>query len=165
MPPDQPPGESPSSGTRASGRAHLPVVHNRVRRASSPRPRCLSLTKAGGPCPSSGLSDGYCYWHSPNVTEAQKTASRRRGGLYTMLTVPSAPDPQLRDPDTITAFLDATAGRILRGEITPAMGAVLKGIAHSCLRAYEASVARRLADLEQLVADRAQRVGPLVWVE
>jgi hypothetical protein len=88
-------------------------------------------------------------------------ASRRKGGLYSSMAVPDAPDPELRDPETVTRFLDQIAGLVLRGAITPSMGAVLKGIADSSLRAYEASLGRRLADLEQLVAERATRVGPM----
>jgi hypothetical protein len=152
------PGQALVSGNRARGRAKPSLAQNLVR---APRRLCAGTTKAGAPCPSAGLRDGYCYWHSPNVTEAQKMASRRKGGLYTAMSIPDAPDPKLRDPETITAFLDEIAGRVLRGEITPAMGAVLKGIADSSLRAYEASLARRLADLEKLVADRAQAVGPV----
>jgi hypothetical protein len=40
---------------------------------------CSATTRKGKPCPSRATVGAYCYWHSPDVTEAEKTAARRRG--------------------------------------------------------------------------------------
>lgn len=53
--------------------------HESARAQSAQNSRCHGTTKAGKPCPATGTVGGYCYWHSPTISEAAKQAARVRG--------------------------------------------------------------------------------------
>jgi hypothetical protein len=92
-------------------------------------------------------------------------AWRRKGALYSALALPDAPDAGLGSPEEILGDLRRVWGHVIRGELTPAQGAVLKGLADSALRTFELNTSRRLAELEAVLSKRAKPVGAFVIEE
>ena len=93
-------------------------------------------------------------------------AWRRRGAIHAALALPAdTPDPELGDPQQIGAFLRETAGQVRRGELTPAQGVTLTGVANAALRCWEVSLAKRLAELEAVLSERAKPAGMFVIEE
>jgi hypothetical protein len=81
------------------------------------------------------------------------------------MTVPDAPDPSLTTPEAITRFVEETAGRVLRGEISPTTGTALTGLAGAALRALDANQEQKLAALEALVIERSLRTRSVQVIE
>jgi hypothetical protein len=79
--------------------------------------------------------------------------------------VPHAPNPALRSPENISAFIEETAGQARRGEIAPSIAMALVSAANAALRAHEADLGRRLTELEHLAASRAKPVYSSVPVD
>jgi hypothetical protein len=94
------------------------------------------------------------------VSADEKLAAATRGGYAAtrQTVIPTAPDPRLQAPEEISAFIEETAGRTLRGEIAPSVAMALRGLADSALRAFQLNLGRRLAELEELAAARAKHV-------
>jgi hypothetical protein len=154
------PSALPSSGAPSEPLVLAP------RRPSGPT--CTALKRNGEPCNGGATAaSGYqtCPWHSPDTTEDQKLAWATKGGYAATrgTVIPDAPDPELREPEQITAFITETAGRVLRGEIAPAVGVALTGLARAALSAFEMNLARRLAQLEELAVSRAKPVPGIVF--
>ena len=92
----------------------------------------------------------------PNVPESTKATWRARGRATLrprrlcfrsrlILTL---------GPQKIAAFVQQTAGRVLRGELGTHAAGVLLTAARTALSAYELNLSARLADLEALAAER-----------
>jgi hypothetical protein len=132
-------------------------------------PTCTGLKRDGTPCGAGATASSsftWCAWHNPATTEDQKLAWATKGGYAATrgMVIPSAPDPALQDPEQIRAFIQETAGRVLRGDISPAVGVALTGLARAALSAFEMNLARRLAQLEELALSRAKPIGAKVIV-
>jgi hypothetical protein len=156
-----------SSAPPSSGAPPEPLALAPFHRSSGPT--CGSLKRNGEPCQAGATaSSGYqfCPWHDPETQEDQKIAWATRGGYAATrgTVVPDAPDPELQEPEQIMAFVQQTAGRVLRGEIAPAVGVALTGLARAALGAFEMNLARRLAQLEEVAAGRAKPIGAKVVI-
>jgi hypothetical protein len=108
-----------------------------------------------------------CPFHEEATSEETKSLWRAKGhaAIAGAMTVPDAPDPALATPEAITRFIEETAGRVLRGDISPTTATTLAGLAGAALRAYEAKFGQAIAELEALVADRALRARSVNIIE
>jgi hypothetical protein len=104
-------------------------------------------------------SDGWCYAHSPNITPAQRQLAVMTGGYMTARTtvIPNAQNPPLRTPEEVTAFLENTAGRLIRGEISEKTASALAYIASVAGRAFGIDIMRQLEELQKVAREYAAR--------
>jgi hypothetical protein len=128
------------------------------------------MTKAGKPCTANATQrSGYarCPFHEEGTDESTKALWRAKGhaAIAGAMTVPDAPDPALATPEAITRFVEETSGRLLRGEISASTAAALTGLAGAALRAYEANLGQKLADLEAIVIERTLRARAVNVIE
>src|SRR5262249_2524216 len=129
-------------------------------------PNCQALRKDDGPCGATATAaSGYrwCWFHSPEdlVSDDAKALAVSRGGNVTARKtgfVPAAPDPRLEDPESISTFIREVAGMALRGDVAPSVAVALTGLANAALKAYTLNLGRKLADLEEIIAERARPV-------
>lgn len=131
-------------------------------------PTCQAKKNDGTRCGGGATArSGYttCPRHS-NVPEEIKALWWTKGGHVATgsVVLPNEPDPDLATPDHVTEYLRKIAGWVTRGELGPGQGQALVAVANSALRAYDAALARKIADMESLLIERAKRV-PTVRVE
>jgi hypothetical protein len=148
-----------------------PVLLQRATAAAARRrATCQGTRLDGGACGMTAtLASGgsWCIRHSPDISDEQRLVWVQRGGYAATRSAalpPDTPDPEIDNPDKIATVLKETAGQLRRGEISPSIAVALTGLLNTALRSYEASLGRRLADLEALAASRAKQ-GMVVRVE
>jgi hypothetical protein len=119
---------------------------------------CQGITKRGAPCTANATASGYCPFHDPNISKEEKLAWATKGGYSSRTTVmPDAPTPELSSPEDVTNLLQETTGRVLRGEISPAVANAIGYLASISLRSFELDVARKIAALEAALAKHNRR--------
>jgi hypothetical protein len=159
--------ETPKNASAADTSSGAPPEPLALVSRRPPGPSCKGLKRNGEPCQGGATASSgyqYCPWHDPETQEDQKIAWATRGGYAATrgTVIPDAPDPELQESEQITAFIKETAGRVLRGEIAPAVGVALTGLARAALSAFEMNLARRLAQLEELAAARAKQIKGII---
>jgi hypothetical protein len=160
--------ESSASPPTAPPAQPLPALLDRA--AARRGAKCEGTRQDGGACGmTASLSSGsrFCIRHDPDISDEQRLSWVRQGGYAATRSSalpPDTPDPEIDNPDKIANVLKETAGQLRRGEISPSIAVALTGLLNTALRSYEASLGRRLNDLEALAASRAKR-GLVVRVE
>jgi hypothetical protein len=102
-----------------------------------------------------------------SISEDEKLAITARGGAKASRLVrnPTAVNPSLRTMAAIQAFLEETAGRLDRGEISERGAHARAQLADKAIRAHSENIGDRLLELEELMATRARAASsPVVRV-
>lgn len=123
------------------------------------KPRCPGTRKDGSPCKAGVTSSGWCPWHDPKITEAERTGWVRKGGLASRPTVqPDALDPRFSSPEDVQRFVEETAGMVTRGDLSSDVAAVRLRAADTWMRIWESRHLRdQLEALESLVGQKLER--------
>ena len=115
---------------------------------------CQALTRDGAPCRAPALTgQACCFTHSQDRAIIQKREAARLKGAYTTNAKrlpPEFPDPTLRSVGDVVRFAEATAGRVLRGEVSPNMANCAGRLAEVALRAAELGLLAELDELKKL---------------
>lgn len=121
---------------------------------------CQGTKKNGDPCgsPAAG-DDGYCFWHSPNISHAQRHAAAAKGGLMCRPKVlpPTAADVRLSSPEACLELLQESVGQMRRGDIDiKVMNSIAYSVTAAC-RVWEVALSAKLNKLEKLIKGRPRR--------
>jgi hypothetical protein len=130
--------------------------------------RCKGRKKSGGPCRATATGTGWCPFHDPNRSNEEKAIWRQRGAAATHrrsyvvlqherataaatspgVDLPPVPVPGSPDWSTAVAireYLQALAGKVVRGEISVSVAKSLKELADSSLRVLDVETDLMLA--------------------
>ena len=82
--------------------------------------QCIATTKSGTRCRTKPLQGSeFCYFHDPNRKKERLAASAAGGKAGKARTLaPDLPDLTLRTPAELSALVEVTINRLLRGEIS-----------------------------------------------
>jgi len=124
-----------------------------------PKSCCPGFKKTGAPCSATPGRSGWCPWHDPSRTDAERLGWVRKGGLAGRPTVqPGAPDPRWGSPEDVQRYLEENAGMVTRGELSPEVARERRQSAEAWMRVWESRHLRdQLEALEQLVGQKLQR--------
>ena len=122
---------------------------------------CQATTRDGTPCRAPALTgQALCFTHSQDPETVQKRDAARLKGAYVTNAKklpPDFPTPRLRGVGDVVGFAEETAGRVLRGEISPNMANSAGRLAEVALRAAELGLLAELDDLKKMALE--QKVG------
>lgn len=123
------------------------------------RPPCPGTSKGGGSCKATPSRSGWCCWHDPARTEAERLGWARKGGLTSRPTVQAdAPDPLWGSPEDVQHYLEENAGMVTRGELSPDVARERRQSAEAWMRVWESRNLRdQLEALEQQIGQKLQR--------
>jgi len=123
------------------------------------KPRCPGTRKDGSPCRAQPTTSGWCPWHDPDRTEAEKLGWVRKGGLTSRpSTIPDAPDPTWATPEDVQRSVVETHGMVTRGELSSDVASVRLKACEAWMRVYETQKIReQLEALEQLAGQKLER--------
>jgi hypothetical protein len=128
------------------------------RTRSAKNARCLGTTRAGKPCPATGTVDGYCYWHSPKISEAAKNAARERGrrnGAKARLPLKFTPADFATEAGA-RKVLEETADFVRSGKIPNSTAQTIAKLAGVAARLAEMKAAEEIARLEREIAAKTK---------
>ncbi len=123
-------------------------------------PRCPGTKKGtGAPCKATPTRNGWCPWHDPQRTDAERLGWVRKGGLASRPTVQAdAPDPRWASPEEVQRFVEETAGMVTRGDLSSDVAGVRLKAASTWMQIWESRNLRdQLEALEQLIGQKLQR--------
>ena len=127
--------------------------------ARAPRtgsPVCTATTKAGTLCSAPAMIEGErCVAHSPKYSDEQRKVWRQRGRIAQRRAARAPFDPA----DFSTAkgarrALEHAADAVRAERMTVSVANAVAKLAGAAIRASEAEVSRRLADLEKRLSER-----------
>lgn len=127
--------------------------------ATTTKTRCLGTRKDGSPCGATPGESGYCPWHDPSRTEAEKLGWVRKGGLTSRpSTIPDAPDPVFASPEDAQKYAEKTAGLVTRGEVSSDVAGIRLRAVEVWMKIWESLKLRdQLEALEQLAGQKLER--------
>ena len=112
---------------------------------------CAATTKRGNPCPATPMPDGFCYWHSPLISNEEKRVAQIRGGLNGhRAVIPGAGNPRIGTPKQIREYISETLGLVTRGELDRGIGYLRIYGASVAKQVFESDVLARVEELEKL---------------
>ncbi len=123
---------------------------------------CLGTKRNGDRCGSPALADdNLCFWHSKAISEDQKTAAARKGGLVATrgrtVLPQDAPDIMLTSPEAALAALQHNASLTRRGELDAKIANSVAYQIGVAVKVWEVCLSDRLHRLEKLVNGRVRR--------
>jgi hypothetical protein len=104
----------------------------------------------------------FCFTHSQDPDTVQKRDAARLKGAYVTNAKklpPDFPTPRLRGVGDVVCFAEDTAGRVLRGEISPNMANSAGRLAEVALRAAELGLLAELDELKKMALTKKVREG------
>jgi hypothetical protein len=118
--------------------------------------KCQHLKDNGDPCAAPAMADGFCFFHSPNIPEDQKSAARVTGGKNNALVIREALPPiPIHKPEDAVSLISDTITRIRSGTMDPRVGNSIASLVNSALKAIEvANIERRLSVIEGAVSGK-----------
>jgi chaperonin cofactor prefoldin len=127
----------------------------------SDRTTCTGTTKAGNPCTAPATVSGYCPWHSPAYTPAERRAWTQRGAAATNLKAIAKTEkrlqevqaalnelPDLSDAAAVERFVTQMIAQVSTGVLPPAVSNAIRGLLDIRLKLVELGISKKLADLE-----------------
>lgn len=125
------------------------------------RSRCPGLRADGSPCGANPTASGWCFWHDPKRSDAEKLGAARKGGLTATrqpAVLPDAPDPTWGTPEDVQRSVVETHGMVTRGELSSDVASVRLRACDTWMKVWESQQLReRLEALEQLAGAKLQR--------
>jgi hypothetical protein len=123
--------------------------------------RCAGTTTEGKPCPAAATTGTYCYWHNPEIPEAEKNAARSRGQRAAQ---------QARLPLEFTKadysseegarkVLEEASDLVRQGKLPVSVANALAKLAGVALKASELRLAAQINALEARLREQAQGEG------
>jgi NAD(P)-dependent dehydrogenase (short-subunit alcohol dehydrogenase family) len=120
--------------------------------------RCAGTTRDGKPCPAQAQTGAYCYWHNPEISEAEKNAARARGHRaakqarlplkFTKADYTSA--------DGARKVLEEASDLVRSGKLPVSVANAVAKLAGIALKASEVALGKRLAEVEREIKARAK---------
>jgi hypothetical protein len=138
-------------------RTDIPAPRSEKARAAR-NGRCAGTTRHGKPCPAQAQTGSYCYWHNPEISEAEKNAARARGHRAAK---------QARLPLKFTKadysseegarqVLEEASDLVRSGKLPVSVANALAKLAGTALKASEVALGKRLAALESELRAKAK---------
>ena len=128
---------------------------------TSTKPRCPGTAKTGEPCQATPGRSGWCFFHDPSRSDAEKVSAVRKGGLTATrqpAVLPEAPDPIWSTPEDVERSVVETHGMVTRGELSSDIASVRLRAAATWMQIWESRNLRdQLEALEQLAGAKLQR--------
>jgi len=122
--------------------------------------RCKATTTAGSPCSAQPVrADGYCWWHSPALTNERDEARRRGGAARSNKARAKKRLPAgVLSNDDLRGVLGLTIAKVLQGTVEPGVGSSVASLARAYVLVTEAGAVETLqAQVDELRALIAAR--------
>ena len=121
--------------------------------------RCAGTTTAGEPCPAQATTGSYCYWHNPEISEAEKNAARARGHrLAKQARMPlKFTTADYSTADGARQVLEEASDLVRSGKLPVSVANAVARLAGTALKASEVALGKRLADVEKELKTRRPR--------
>ncbi len=123
-----------------------------------PKKLCPATKPDGSPCQAWAHESGWCGWHDPGRSEAEKQGWRAKGKSKGNPVKLDEPDPQWRSIEDAQAYLERTAGLVTRGEISTEVSTARRSLVEAWKGLEEIrSIRQQLEALEGLIGQKIQR--------
>src|SRR5688572_16501470 len=122
--------------------------------------RCKATTTAGAPCSAQPVrADGYCWWHSPALTNERDEARRRGGAARSNKARAKKQLPAgVLTNDELLGFVGLSIKGVLAGKIEPGVANSVANLARAYIVVEEAGAVEamqaQVAELRALIAAR-----------
>ena len=121
--------------------------------------RCSAVTKSGGRCHATVVSEGMCAWHAPSWAERRRQWSVRGGhGKSNAARAKKKLPAGLITTDELRGLVGLTINGVLTGQIEPGVGNAVASLSRAYIVIAEAGAAETLQaqvdELRDLIARR-----------
>lgn len=113
-----------------------------------------------GSCNANAMQNGYCYKHNPDISEDEKRANARQGGLNRRVSILSPLKPiKLEGVTDIKHLLADTIARVRDGSLDVKIANCLGVLSGQFIKAVEAeTIETRVEQIERIIIER-KRMG------
>lgn len=124
------------------------------------QPRCKGVKANGHRCQSFQGRSGFCYFHDPRISQADKQAQRARGGTNSsrVARMERMLPPRLRP---VFERLETAMVEVVDGTLSPTRAQALASLASASVRVLEAGeLEEKVRKMEEVAGDDTPTPGP-----
>lgn len=117
--------------------------------------QCLHIKPDKSQCQSKAMkeSNGYCYFHNPDITEEERKLVQMKGGQASSCVLPCPlPLVELKNTDDVVVLLEDTINRVRSGEMDVKVANCIGILSGQMIKAMELSkIANRVEVIERAI--------------